>query len=762
MQHHTLEIDIDIEGMSCAACANRVERVLSRVPGVLQANVNLVSRRAHVRASTTVPPALLIDIIRKAGFTGRHRTSPNTHTTTHTATREEHSLLRSVVWSVALTLPILAIEMGGHIAPSIHHWIEASMGTRTSWQLQCALTTLVLIGPGSRFFRAGIPALVRGAPDMNALVAIGTAAAWSYSVVATFFSCALPAGTANVYFESAAMIITLVLVGRLLEARARGRTGEAIQNLIRIQPRTARVVCGGQVRSVAIEAVDLGDVVDVRPGERIAVDGTVVEGASFVDESMVTGESAPVQKANGDHVIGGTLNTRGAFRFEATRVGADTVLAQIIRMVQAAQGSKLPVQALVDKVTLVFVPVVMGIALLTFLLWLFLGPTPSLSLAMVHAVSVLIVACPCAMGLATPTSITVATGRAAQMGILFRKGEALQSLRETTIVALDKTGTLTLGHPQLTDWIPAPGIDRNHVLTLVASVEQRSEHPVAEAIVTAARDANLPLSEVQDFEAQAGLGVCGRIEGHRVNVGSEQQMRDLGVDVELFAIDALRLADEGKSPLFAAIDGRGVAVLAVADPIKPTSAHAVRALRSMGLRVVMVTGDHKRTAQAIARQAGIDETVDVIANVLPREKLDAIQTLRGSAPNGSGRVVFVGDGINDAPALSGADVGIAIGTGTDVAIESADVVLMQGDLMGVVRAVELSRLTIGNIRQNLVWAFVYNAALIPLAAGVLFPVLGASMSPVFAAAAMSLSSVCVIGNALRIRRFGRHDCVGRS
>lgn len=667
----------------------------------------------------------------------------------------------------------------------------ATIGHRESWLLQCVLTSAVMFGPGLRFFRKGVPSLLRGAPDMNALVAVGTSAAWGYSVVALFAPALLPAGTVNVYFEAAAVIITLILIGRLLEARARGKTNDAIRRLMRIQPRTARVRRGEEVVELPIAEVAVGDVVEVRPGEKVAVDGEVVEGASFVDESMITGEPVPVEKGAGATVVGGTLNTRGAFAFRATRVGADTVLAQIIRMVEAAQGAKLPIQAMVDKVTMVFVPVVMGLAALAFLAWLLFGAAwlpadvPVLSFALVNAVAVLIVACPCAMGLATPTSIMVATGRAAQMGVLFRKGDALQLLRDAAMVAVDKTGTLTVGKPQLTDLVVAEGFVRAEVLAWVAAVERRSEHPIAEAIVAAARAEGLAVDVAEGFAADAGHGVRAMVAGRRVEVGADRLMRRLGLDIGIFADAAARLGDEGKSPLYAAVDGRLAAIIAVADPLKPSSVAAVKALHAMGLKVAMITGDNERTARAIARQAGIDE---VIAEVLPDGKVAALRRLAGgggvgesstgvvvAVPGSAGaaqsvsgaanltgatavgarrRVAFVGDGINDAPALAEADVGIAIGTGTDVAIESADVVLMSGDLMGVPRAIALSRATMRNIGQNLFWAFAYNSALIPLAAGAFYPAFGLLLSPVFAAAAMSMSSVFVLGNALRLRRFG--------
>ncbi|MCC7058788.1 MAG: copper-translocating P-type ATPase, partial [Burkholderiaceae bacterium] len=581
---------------------------------------------------------------------------------------------------------------------------------------------------------------------MNSLVAVGTAAAFGYSVVATFAPGLLPAGTVNVYYEAAAVIVVLILLGRFLEARAKGRTSEAITRLVGLQAKVAHVARNGHIVDIPIDDVALGDIVEVRPGERVPVDGQVTEGRSFVDESMITGEPIPVEKTAGSTVVGGTVNQKGALTLRATAVGAQTMLAQIIRLVEQAQGSKLPIQAVVDKVTLWFVPAVMLAALLTFLAWMIFGPSPALTFALVNAVAVLIIACPCAMGLATPTSIMVGTGRGAETGVLFRKGEALQLLKDARVVAVDKTGTLTEGRPVLTDLEVAGGFERNQVLAKVAAVESRSEHPIARAIVESAVEAGLELPTMIDFESVTGMGVRATVDGTRVEVGADRFMRALGLEVATFAGTAERLGNEGKSPLYAAVDGRLAAIIAVADPIKASTPAAITALHQLGLKVAMITGDNARTAQAIARQLGIDE---VIAEVLPEGKVDAVRRLKASY----GQIAFVGDGINDAPALAEADVGLAIGTGTDVAVESADVVLMSGNLQGVPNAIALSKATIGNIRQNLFWAFGYNTALIPLAAGVLYPAYGLLLSPIFAAGAMAMSSVFVLGNALRLRRF---------
>ncbi|MBM6595406.1 heavy metal translocating P-type ATPase [Microvirga pudoricolor] len=740
--------ELAIGGMTCASCVGRVEKALKAAPGVIDANVNLATEKATIRHLAGVASlAILEEAVRNTGYEARRvGAEPATDREREGREREYGALKRSLALAAILTLPVFALEMGSHFIPGVHEWIMDTIGHRESWIIQFMLTTLVLFGPGRRFFRKGIPALLRLAPDMNSLVALGTAAAYGYSVVATFASSVLPAGTVNVYYEAAAVIVTLILLGRTLEAKAKGRTSEAIKRLMGLQAKTARVVRDGNTVEVPLDQVRAGDLVQVRPGEKVPVDGEVVEGSSFVDESMITGEPVPVQKGSGAEVVGGTINKTGSFTFRATKVGADTVLAQIIRMVEQAQGSKLPIQALVDKVTAWFVPAVMAAATLTVLVWLVLGPEPALSFALVNGVAVLIIACPCAMGLATPTSIMVGTGRGAELGVLFRKGEALQSLKGVEVVALDKTGTLTKGRPELTDLIVASGFDEAEVLALAAAVETRSEHPIAEAIVEAANGRGLTVAPADGFEALPGYGVSASVQGRRVEVGADRYMAKLGYDVAAFAASADRLGGEGKSPLYAAIDGRLAAIIAVSDPIKPSTPQAIAALHALGLKVAMITGDNRRTAEAIARQVGIDE---VVAEVLPDGKVAAVKRLR----EGGRQVAFVGDGINDAPALAEADVGLAIGTGTDIAIESADVVLMSGDLRGVANAITLSKATIRNIKQNLFWAFAYNVVLIPVAAGVLYPVDGTLLSPIVAAGAMALSSVFVLGNALRLRAF---------
>jgi Cu+-exporting ATPase len=753
---------LEIQDMTCASCVRRVETALQAVPGVLEATVNFSNAQAHVRY---LEGSLSVDALTGAttaiGYPARVRDEDGAQQA-DAAREDRHAhaaagLRRNTLIAAALALPVFVLEMGGHIVPEFHQWIDAVIGRQTSWIVQFILTAAVILGPGRGIYRTGYPALWRGAPDMNSLVALGTSAAFGYSVVATFLPGLLPASARVVYFEAAAVIIALILLGRWMEARAKGRTGAAIRRLIGLQPRTARVERAGEVVDLPIAEVVQGDIVHVRPGERIAVDGEVISGSSFVDESMLTGEPAPVKKAEGAHVAGGTVNTTGAFRFRATAVGAATQLAQIIAMVERAQGAKLPIQGLVDRITLWFVPAVIGAALVTVAIWLVLGPEPALTHALVAGVAVLIIACPCAMGLATPTSIMVGTGRAADMGVLFRKGDALQRLGRLRTIAFDKTGTLTEGRPRLTGFTVASDVDEDATLARVAAVEALSEHPIAAAIVAGAMARGLTLPEVEGFESITGFGVRARVEGHEVLIGAERLMTREGVDPGALAEAGHDLARRGRTPLFAAIDGRIAAVVAVADPVRVEAGEMIDTLHRQGVAIAMITGDAQGTAEAIARELGIDH---VVAEVLPGGKVDALKSLR--AQGDGGVLAFVGDGINDAPALAEADIGIAIGTGTEVAIESADVVLMSGDLTGVIRAVEISRRTMTNIRQNLFWAFSYNVALIPVAAGVLYPAFGLLLSPALAAGAMALSSVFVLTNALRLRRIkGREPAGGR-
>ncbi len=742
--------DLAIEGMSCASCVSKVEKALNAVPGVTRASVNLATERAHIELAGQVPLGDLIKAVETAGYEARSleeaRSDAKQETQSDKRDAEALELKKNVILAAVLTLPVFILEMGSHIVPAVHMFVMDTIGMQNSWYFQFVLTTLVLFGPGMRFFKKGIPALLRAAPDMNSLVVVGTAAAWGFSVVATFWPDILPAGTVNVYFEAAAVIVTLILIGRYLEARAKGRTSAAISRLVGLQAKSARVLRNGDAIDVPLEDVRVGDIVQVRPGEKVPVDGEVIEGSSFVDESMITGEPVPVAKEEGAEVVGGTINKTGAFTFRATKVGRDMVISQIVRMVEDAQADKLPIQAKVDKVTGWFVPAVMAAAVLTFIAWLVIGGTAMMGYALVNAIAVVIIACPCAMGLATPTSIMVGTGRAAEFGVLFRRGDALQTLRDASVIAVDKTGTLTQGKPALAHFAVVDGIDKDEALALVAAVEARSEHPIADAIVTAAKEKGLKLADVSAFESVPGFGLKASVSGREVAIGADRYMAKLGLDVAVFADDASRLGDEGQTPLYAAIDGKLAAIITVADPMKETTPAAIAAMHEQGLKVAMITGDNRRTAQAIAKRLGIDE---VVAEVLPDGKVEALKRLSA----GGKRIAFVGDGINDAPALASADVGIAIGTGTDIAIESADVVLMSGDLRGVVNAIAISKATIRNISENLFWAFAYNVALIPVAAGILYPFTGTLLSPVLAAGAMALSSIFVLSNALRLRSF---------
>ena len=737
------QIMLDIEGMNCGSCVGRVEKALGAVPSVTDFSVNLAAETALVKylAGTTTPQTLA-QVATQAGYPAHLRGGSEAKVDTKGA--HLSALRRQLTIAAVLTAPVFVLEMGSHFVPGVHDWVHQTIGMQNSWVFQFIVVTLVLAWPGRFFFTQGLPALFKGVPDMNALVAVGTGAAWGFSTIATFLPAVLPSGTRAVYFEAAAVIVTLILLGRFLEARAKGKTGEAIRRLVGLQPQTASLMRDGQAIEVPIAEIVVEDVLRVRPGEKIAVDGVLLDGTSYVDESMITGEPLPVEKSVGDLVTGGTVNGTGSFTFRVTQVGADTMLAQIIRMVEEAQGAKLPIQDLVNKITLWFVPAVLLLAVLTILAWLAFGPDPALSFALVAGVSVLIVACPCAMGLATPTSIMVGTGRAADLGVLFRKGDALQALQSVQIVAFDKTGTLTEGRPEVTAVSLAPGLDEAQIFGLVASVEALSEHPIAAAIVRKAQSDGYAVQVADDFRAEAGLGVSGVVAGRRVLVGADRLMRREGIAIEAFATTATQIAAEGQTPFYAAIDGELVGLIGISDPLKTQTPGAIKALQDMGLRIALITGDNEKTAQVIAAELGIDT---VIAEVLPDGKVAALQDLSKAGA----KTAFVGDGINDAPALAAADVGIAIGTGTDVAIESADVVLMSGDINGVCNAFDVSQRTMRNIKQNLFWAFAYNTALIPVAAGALYLFGGPLLSPMLAAGAMALSSVFVLTNALRLR-----------
>ena len=731
-----------IQGMHCASCSQRIEQVVGQLPGVLEASVNLASNRLSVRSAGADPQAICKAVV-SAGYSALPEDEQRISAEDHQ--QDEHAHLRqSLLIAAALTLPIFVLDMGGHFFHGFGQWQQETFG-RGLYYLFFVLASAVQFGPGRRFYRQGVPTLLRGSPDMNALVVLGTSAAWGYSVVATFAPAVLPEGTAHVYFEASAVIITLVLAGRYMESLAKGRTRRAIRSLLALQPDTATRLDGEQQTSVAIDQLQPGDLILVRPGERIAADGSVESGQSHVDESMLTGEPVPVERGPGDTVIGGTVNGQGSLRVRVEKLGSDSVLARIVRLVEQAQAGKLPIQALVDKVTAVFVPVVMLLSLITFATWLWLGPEPALTMALVNAVAVLIIACPCAMGLATPTSIMVGTGRAAELGVLFRRGDALQRLREVDAIAFDKTGTLTEGGPAVTRVECLGDFESREVLAAAAAVESDSEHPIARAILAEADERDCARNKASDFKSHTGQGVSAKVDGNTVRVGNARLMREAGIDPERGERVAQELAGEGATPVMVAIGEHLAGVIAVADPIRRESAEVISALKRLGKHTVMITGDHQITAEAVARQIGIDQ---VLAEQRPEDKINAVQSLR----EGGKTVAFVGDGINDAPALAGADVGIAVGSGTDVAIESAEVVLMSNDLRAVLGAVRISRATLRNIRQNLFWAFAYNASLIPVAAGLLYPLTGWLLSPMFAALAMSASSVCVLLNALRLKR----------
>ncbi|WP_348662604.1 heavy metal translocating P-type ATPase [uncultured Planktomarina sp.] len=736
---------MSVSNMSCASCAGRVDKALRQLPGVLAVDVNLATETAQVTYTPDLASrADFIAASTAAGYAAQEH-SEDSHGQVQARKQQlAEAYGRRSRLAAFLAAPVIILGMGGHILPGFERLIADVIGQKANWIIQCIFATAVLFGPGLDFYRRGFPALWRGAPDMNSLVALGTGAAYAFSLIATFLPQVLPEGVSGVYYEPASLIVVLILFGRDLENRAKGRTGKAIQSLLGLRVKTAQVRRAGEFVDCPIEEIVVGDVLSLRPGERVAVDGVVHEGSSYIDESMITGEPRPVEKSTGAALTAGTVNGMGHVIYEARRVGHDTTLSQIIQLVEQAQGAKLPIKALVDRLTLWFVPMVLTLAFVTVTVWMIWGPAPALPYALVAGVCVLIIACPCAMGLATPTSIMVGTGRAAEMGVLFRKGDALQLLADVDVIAFDKTGTLTRGQPVLTDLDVADGLGRRAALQVMASVEQGSDHPIARAIVMAAAEEGLDLLPIQDGQTYAGLGLSAHVAGEEVILGTERFMRERGIDVKGYHGSAEALASQGKSVIFAARAGQVIALAGVSDALKPSTQGAIARLKAAGITVVMLTGDRRDAALQIAADLGIDQ---VHAELLPADKSRVLAELKTKAR----QLAFVGDGINDAPALAAADIGIALGTGTDVAVESADIVLMSGDLLGVVNAIEMSRLTLRNIKQNLFWAFGYNVALIPVAAGALYPAFGMLLSPILAAAAMALSSIFVLANALRLR-----------
>jgi Cu+-exporting ATPase len=775
----TASIRIPVSGMTCAACSARIQRALQKQPGVADANVNLMMKTATVHFDPhAVSPDQLVGAIKETGY-GAELASPDQSAFAEQeardrATAEEFRELKTkaIVSGIAGILAmIVSMPIMSHIGisdpfmrwatESLHPVFHAAFPWLYQLPLQAVTGTLmvatlgVMLWAGRHFYTRAWAAFRHHSADMNTLIAVGTGAAFLYSVVATvapafFFRRGL---TPDVYYEAVIIIIALILTGNAFEARAKKQTANALRALVHLQPKTARVVRRGPDGAESefdapIEAVETGETVVVRPGERIPVDGEVLFGESAVDESMLTGESLPVTKKAGDSVIGGTINRTGAFRYRATTLGADSVLARIVKLMRDAQGSRAPIQKLADRISGIFVPVVISIAIATFVVWFVAADAAPVVRAFAAAVAVLIIACPCAMGLAVPTAVMVATGKGAELGVLIKGGEALQRAGDLQTIVLDKTGTVTEGRPTVTDVVLAPASTRSvaDVLRLVASLETVSEHPLADAIVRHARDNGASLAVPEAFESVTGRGAVGIVDGKALAVGNAALMADHAIDPAPLAADAERLANDGKTPMYAAIDGALAAVVAVADPIKDSSREAIRRFHELGLEVVMLTGDNRRTADAVARQAGIDR---VVAEVLPAGKVAEIERLQAE-----GKVVaMVGDGINDAPALAKADIGMAIGTGTDIAVEAGDVVLMRGDLRAAAHAVELSRRTMRTMKQNLFWAFIYNVIGIPIAAGVLYPAFGLLLSPILASAAMAFSSVSVVTNSLRLRSF---------
>jgi len=738
---------IGIANLRCASCVKFIEAELKSTQGVLNATVNIATQEATVEylpQQTTL--SQLNSAIETWGYKPRPATSDTPVDKQEEAHAREYRRLMNMFWFAAtVSLPVLLFAYPQYV-PIIHDY---SMGAiRLAWMISAVVTLPVLFYSGKDFFTGAWAAFKHRSANMNTLIALGTGAAWLYSTFAIVFPSIFPEGTSEPFYDVVAVVIALVVLGQALELRAKGQSSAAIKKLLGLQAKTARVIRDGKEMDLPVEEVLVGDIVQVRPGEKVPVDGVIVEGSSAVDESMLTGESLPVSKKKGDEVIGATINKTGAFKFRATKVGKDTALAQIVKMVQDAQNSKAPIARLADTISGYFVPIVMILAIWTFVIWFVIGPQPQLVYALVTSVTVLIIACPCALGLATPMSLMVGIGKGAEHGILIRSGEALQTARTIQTVVLDKTGTITKGKPELTDVMLSEQslVDSDQLLRLAASVEKVSEHPLAQAIVEGAQTRKLELAEVKDFDAIPGHGVSAKVEGRSVLIGNLKLMNRENIALGALEEKSKSLADDGKTPMYMALDGKAAGIVAVADTVKEDSAEAIKALQGLGIEVVMITGDNRRTAEAIARKVGVTH---VLAEVLPEDKAQNVHQLQAEGK----KVAMVGDGINDAPALAQADVGLAIGTGTDVAIEASDITLIKGSLKGVVTAIEVSRATMTNIYQNLVGAFFYNTLGIPVAMGLLFPFFGLLLSPLIAGAAMAFSSVTVVGNANRLRGF---------
>jgi len=738
----TASLELPIQGIECASCVQRIEKALLQTRGVVKAVVNLATAKAKVEY---LPSETDLEEIKRAVESTGYKVlefEPSEEV------EDPERMVREKEYKKLKTKFIVGLALGLFVfLGSSRHWFPWIPSFLGNFFVLWILATPVQFWIGWQFYKGAWGAFKHRNADMNTLIAVGTSAAYLYSVVATLFPSFFEAAgmKPDVFFDTSALIIVLILFGRLLEARAKGQTSEAIKKLIGLRPKTARVIRKTKEMDIPVEEVLVGDIVVVRPGERIPVDGTVKEGKSAVDESMITGESIPIKKKVGDEVIGATINKTGSFKFQATKVGKNTALAQIIKLVQDAQGSKAPIQRLADVISGYFVPIVISVAIATFVIWFNFGPFPSLTFALLTFVAVMIIACPCALGLATPTAVMVGTGKGAENGILIKGGESLETAHKLDTIVFDKTGTLTKGEPEITDLVSVNAKSEEEILKYAASAEKVSEHPLGEAIIKSAMERKIELHEPKDFKAIEGHGIEARVDGRNVILGNIKLMKDRGIDIKDLEKKAEEFAGEGKTPIYVSLDGKSAGLIAVADPLKESSVEALEKLKKLGLKVVMLTGDNRKTAEAIARKAGIDE---VLPEVLPEDKVHEIKRLQSEGR----RVAMVGDGINDAPALAQADVGIAIGSGTDVAMEASDITLIKGDLKGVASAIELSKRTIRVIKQNLFWAFFYNIAGIPVAAGVLYPFFGILLNPIFASAAMAFSSVSVVSNSLRLRR----------